>query len=117
MQNEQDRRKLKRRHLIYYSRVYDRATGKLMGHLMDITPEGIKLISEEPIPNNIQFQFRMDLPEDIIAKPYMFFDALSVWCAPDINPDFYNTGFRVFNMNSKDAELIDHMIEEYGFRD
>jgi hypothetical protein len=88
-----------------------------MGHLMDITPDGIKLISEEAIPVGKTFQFRMDLPEDIMAKPFIFFDALSVWTAPDINPDFYNTGFRVFNMDTKDIELIDHMIDEYGFRD
>ena len=104
---QSDRRKLKRRHLIYYSRVYDRANGKLMGHLMDITAEGVKLISEEPIEINQTFQLRMDLPEDIIAKPYIFLDAKSMWCSPDINPDFYNTGFRVYNMDPKDVELID----------
>ncbi len=112
-----ERRKLKRRHLIYYSRVYERATGKLMGHLMDITSEGIKLISQEAIPTETTFSLRMDLPEEIMAKSIVFFEAYSVWCTPDINPDFWNTGFRVLNMDAHDVELIDHMIDEYGFRD
>lgn len=113
----EERRKLRRRHVIYYSRVYDRGSGELIGHVMDITPEGIKLISEQSIPINKRFQFRIDLPEEILAKEYMFFDAESVWCAPDVNPDFYNTGFRVFDMIADDIEFLNRMIDETGLRD
>lgn len=112
----EERRKLKRRHLLYYSRVFDRVTGKQLGHIMDITAEGIMLISDEPIPVDETFHLRMDLPEDILSRPHLQFDAHSVWCQPDINPDFYNTGFRV-NLASHDIALIERMIVEYGFRD
>jgi hypothetical protein len=112
-----ERRNLRRRHIIYYSRVYERSTGELIGHVMDITPEGIKLISEQPIPLQKRFHFRIDLPDDITLKEYMFFEAESVWSAPDVNPDFYNTGFRVFKMSSEDAAFLTRMIDETGLRD
>ncbi|MFZ6026927.1 MAG: PilZ domain-containing protein [Chloroflexota bacterium] len=113
----EERRKLRRRHVIYYSRVYERSTGELIGHVIDITPEGIKLISEQPIPVETHFHFRIDLPEEIMGRGYMFFEADSIWCAADANPDFYNTGFRVNGMDEQDVIFLNRMIDETGLRD
>jgi hypothetical protein len=115
--NPQDRRKLKRRHVIFYSRVFDRKSGALLGHLMDITVEGLMLISDYPLETGITYHLRMDLPEDVMAKAYLTFDALCLWCRPDINPAFYNAGFKVLDMQQDDVDLIENMIDEYGFRD
>ena len=54
-----EKRKLNRRHLIYYLRVFDRDTSILIGHLVDITAEGIMLISEDPIETDNIFQLKM----------------------------------------------------------
>lgn len=113
----EERRKLRRRHVIYYSRVYERSTGELIGHVIDITPEGIKLISEQPISINTHFHFRIDLPDEIMGREYMFFEAVSIWCTEDVNPDFYNTGFRVGNMEAQDIVFLNRMIDETGLRD
>jgi hypothetical protein len=112
-----DRRKLKRRHVIFYSRVFDRNSGALLGHLMDITIEGLMLISDYPHnPGNI-YHLRMDLPEDVMTKAYLSLDAQCLWCRPDINPAFFNAGFKVLNMLQEDIDLIESMIDEYGFRE
>jgi hypothetical protein len=84
---------------------------------MDITIEGLMLISENPLTTNITYHLRMDLPEDVMTKAYLSFDAYCLWCKPDINPAFYNAGFRVINMARDDIDLIENMIDEYGFRD
>ncbi len=112
-----DRRRLKRRHVIFYSRVFDRNTGALLGHLMDITVEGLMLISDSPLDAGTNYHLRMDLPEDVKAKPYLSFDAICLWSRPDINPAFYNAGFKVLNMTQDDIDLVENMIDEYGFRD
>jgi len=112
-----ERRKHKRRHIVFYSRVFDRNSGALLGHLMDITIEGLMLISDTPLPTGSTYHLRMDLPEDVMTKAYLSFDADCLWCRPDINPAFYNAGFRVLNMKQEDVDLIENMIDEYGFRD
>ncbi len=112
-----ERRKLKRRHIVFYSRVFDRNSGALLGHLMDITVEGLMLISEYPLTTGATYPLRMDLPEDVMTKNYLSFDADCLWCRPDINPAFYNAGFKVLNMKPEDIDLIENMIDEYGFRD
>ncbi len=45
----EERRKIKRRHLLYFGRVYDETARKLLGYLVDITESGFMLLSEEPI--------------------------------------------------------------------
>ncbi len=116
-QSQEDRRKLKRRYLMFYSRVYDRKNGKMLGYLADMTIEGAMVISEEPIPTDEVYRLRIDLPEDIYGKAYMNLEAHSVWSKPDVNPNFYMTGFQLLNVSSEDREIIQRIIQDYGFRD
>jgi hypothetical protein len=113
----QEKRKLKRRHLIYYLRVFDRNTDDLIGHLVDITPEGAMLISDRPIETNTVFQFRMALPREIIRREHLYFDAESLWCQKDVNPSFYNTGFRFVKVSRDHLVIIDQLLDDFGFRD
>ncbi len=110
-------RKVKRRHLIYYLRVYDRNTGVLIGHLADITTDGIMLVSEAPIKTEVGFNFKMTLPAELEGSRDITFNASSVWCQKDVNPDFYATGFKISNIENKDLELIEILIDSFGFRD
>ncbi len=112
-----EKRHLKRSHLIYYLRVFDQASSQILGHLVDITPEGAMLISEKPIPTGIRYQLRMVLPAEIFGRDHLDFDAESLWTKRDINADFHDTGFRLMNVEVKDIAIISRLIDEYGFRD
>ena len=112
-----ERRKFKRRYMMYYSRIFDRKNGSVIGYLVDLTPEGAMVISEEPINPGEIFRLRMDLPEDISDKACLDFQARSVWCKPDIDPHFYGTGFQILDLKGEDIQIIERMIQEYGFRD
>jgi hypothetical protein len=111
-----EKRKFKRRYLMYYVRVFDVYTGELVGNLVDITPQGAKLVSKASIPTNRVFQLKMELSEDIADKPYLEFTAKSLWCQPDIDPRLYNTGFQLLDVAPQDVEIIQRIIDTYGFR-
>lgn len=111
-----EKRSLKRRHLFFYLRIFNRKDGNLIGYLGDITPEGIMLISEKPLETNRFFKLRMDLPGTSTAKR-LEFEAKSIWCQPDVNPDFYDIGFQLLDMSKRDAATIGDLISDYGFRD
>jgi len=108
-------RALKRRHLIYYLEVYDDATGTLLGHLVDITSEGIKLVSKAPIAAGKDFQLRMQLPEHYFEDRVLRFEAVSLWSSNDVNPDFYDTGFRVTWKDRRAAEIVADLVQQFGF--
>lgn len=113
----EDRRKLKRRYIMFYSRVFDRSTGLLIGYLSDITTEGTMIISEEPIATDKTYRLNMDLPEDVFGKGHLTFIAKCVWSKPDVNPNFFMSGFQLENIDPLDVQIIQRIIEDYGFRD
>ncbi len=113
----QERRNLKRRHLLYYLRVFDAATGVLLGKLVDISADGMMLISEQAIELDRCFQLEMDLPANEGITERISFTARSAWCREDINPDFYDTGFQIVKLDPGTSQLIERLIDHFGFRD
>ena len=110
-------RRLSRKHLIFYLRVFDRKTDEVIGHLVDITTKGVMLISEKPLKANTIFQLRMTLPVETMGSKQLSFDAKSAWVKKDINPDFYITGFEIQSIKPNDINVIEQLIKEFGFQD
>jgi hypothetical protein len=110
-----DARKLKRRNLIVYLRVYDRATDSLLGHLVDITREGLMLLSEDPIEIGVVFQLRIDLGESRRLPRYLELEARSKWSGTDVNPRFIDTGFELEEPTAETLRSIDRMVADLGF--
>lgn len=108
-------RTLKRRHLIYYLEVYDQNSGDLLGHIVDITTKGIKLVSKQPLETGKIYKLQMLLPEDYFHERSVKFEAESLWSSNDINQDFYDTGFKVLHMNKKVSDIITTLINQLGF--
>jgi len=107
-----------RRHLVFYLRIFDGLSSRVLGHLMDISPSGLMLLCDEPVAVNEEYRMRMRLPEEISENNNeIIFKAVSRWCKKDDNPDFYVTGFQVQEMDNKTKELITHLIDEFGFVD
>lgn len=108
-------RSLERRHLIYYLEVYDDDCNEMIGRLVDITTRGIKLVSKNIIPNNRKYSLRMMLPEGYFHTREIHFNAQSIWSSNDVNPDFYDTGFEVINLDREQRKIIRQLIELVGF--
>ncbi len=113
----EDKRKVDRRFLLYYMRVYDAATRQQIGHLVDITPRGIMIVGDHPLPEGQTTRLRVEVTEEVADKPFMEFSVHSKWTEPDIIPSMYNTGFEILDLTPEDSEIIRHIIEEFGFRD
>lgn len=110
-------RKMPRRHLIYYLRVFDRSSGDLVGHLVDITTEGLMLVSERPLEARKVYHLRMDLPPEVCGKEHLSFDAGCLWSNNDVNPAFYDNGFKLMQVDSREATCIEDLIAMYGFKE
>ena len=112
----EERRRIKRKYMVFFGRVFDRRSGQLLGNVADITPEGVMVISTQPLPIAQVFRLRLDLPEPIFGVDHLDLQAESLWSTPDIDPSHYNTGFKLLNISPEDAVLIDKIIQEYGIR-
>jgi hypothetical protein len=112
-----ERRKIKRRYLMYYVRVYDATSRQQIGNLVDITALGAMVLSDTPIPVKQSLRLRVELTEDVAEKPFMEANMRVTWCHPDIDPALYNIGFQIEKIAAADKKIIQRIVEIYGFRD
>lgn len=112
-----ERRRLARKYLMVYSRVFSRDTGKIMGYLADLSPRGAMIISDDPLPIDSPQHLRFDLPDPPrFATDFININARVAWCQPDIDPAFYNIGFEFGTVTHEQLKVIEEMIEMYEFR-
>ena len=105
----------KRRQLIFYSEVLDKKKKAIAGHLIDISTSGIKLLTENEVKTDRVFTFEVTLPYEIEGRKVLEFEAKSIWCKKDVNPDYYAAGFEIEKIDLADEKIIVELMLEYGF--
>jgi hypothetical protein len=110
-------RKFKRRHLIYYLEIFDDESGDLLGHLVDLTVNGLKMVSREEIKTGRNIRLRLMMPEEYCQDRQVVFDAKSMWCRPDVNPEFHATGFSAPELSQETRKMFMIMINQVGFNE
>ena len=116
-EQRKERRQIERWHLVFYLRVFDGMGTKVLGHIVDISSKGVMLISDDPIPVGEKFRLRMRLPAEIANKDELIFNAASLWCKQDVNPDFFITGFQINNMDEEATRYILCLIDDFSIHD
>lgn len=109
-----EKRKLERRHLLYYLRIWDADNDRMLGHLADVSTDGFMLVSEEKIDNDKKFNIEMRLPSIAGETEAVAFAATSCWSTNDVNQMFYDTGFKFSDISEENVARIVSIIEEYG---
>ena len=111
------RRSIRRRHLIYYLRVWDVDAKTMLGHVVDITTDGMMLISDKPIELNKKFNLEIRWQDEHGKAKHISFEAESRWDSTDVNAAFCDTGFKILNEGIESLAPIRELIDEYGFND
>jgi hypothetical protein len=88
-------------------------TGKPMGRVVNVTSDGLMLVSQTPIPPDRQFVLRLVLPRVVGGKWDLEVDARSVWFRPDDNPNYYRIGFEFRNIGGEDAYLLENVMHTF----
>ncbi|MDK1029010.1 MAG: PilZ domain-containing protein [Anaerolineae bacterium] len=112
-----ERRKLERKYLIVYSRVFERNKGKMLGYLGDLSISGAMIISEHKQEENSVLPLRFDLPDvHLFDVDHLNISARIAHCDPDLNPAFYNIGFEFLDLTELQKKTITQMMDAYEFR-
>lgn len=108
-------RQVERKYIVFYLRVFDGMSRKVLGHLVDISEKGIMMISDTPIEVNESFRLRMSLPAQLKDSSEVLFTATSRWCKQDENPDFYLSGFYLHDLEVETENVIRRLIVDFGY--
>jgi hypothetical protein len=113
----QELREISRKYLVFYLRIYDGMSNKILGHLVDISEKGLMLICDNPIPENENYRLRMRLPTTMKERNEILFDATSRWCKSDSNPDFFLAGFQMYELQKSNKDLILALIKDFSYNE
>jgi len=112
-----NQRKLKRRYLVYYLRVFERKTGEVLGHLVDITEGGVMLMRENKLETGKMYSMRLRWRTSEGKLQVVDFEGECRWCRPDINPDFFDAGFSISPKDEETLRTIRNLIGDLGMPD
>lgn len=107
-----NQRMMRRHYLIYYLRVFDRDTGAVIGHLVDITPKGIMIIRDAPLEVGTVMKLRLRWRSSVGRLQFADFEGECRWCHPDVNPDFYGAGFAITAGSEEHIKAIAELISD-----
>ncbi len=111
-----ERRKVKRSNSVFYLEVFEEETKSFVGRLINITKDGMMLESQEPIEVKKGYRLCMELPNSLVSKPKITFDAKSVWCRKEGDFETYNAGFQLQNLDTKVAKKVNELMEKFKLR-
>ncbi len=114
-EGKKDLRQVDRWYLVFYLRVFDGMSRKIFGHLVDISGNGIMLISDNPVEVNEDYRLRMSLPSQMKERNEIIFSATSRWCKSDANPDFYLIGFQIHDLEQATRDLVANLIKDFSY--
>jgi hypothetical protein len=113
-----ERRKTKRRSISYYLRIVDVSSNQVIGHLADITSQGLKIDSQKAIPVPRDMRLRIYTTTDVADKDYIEFMASTRWCKIDpLEPSLYDIGFEIIRIDSRDADIVQRIVDKYSARE
>lgn len=106
-----DERNQERWLLVNNLRVYNAETNDILGHLVNVTTEGIMLISEKPLVVDADFELKMAIPSDD-GTSNIDLDARSIWTKADEDPHFYKSGLQFTLCSEESRHAIAELIEK-----
>jgi hypothetical protein len=109
----EERRKSVRRAPNDYFLVFDRENDRFIGRVLNMSMDGVMLVSMEPVKVPAEYTCRMALPEKIDDCNQIIFDAESIWSRRNENSNMYETGLKLKNVSSNDREIIRELLQRW----
>lgn len=89
-------------------RVYNRATGKPIGRLANLSAKGAMLVTKGPVRESNVLKCRVDLEQPILGQKAVLFDAECLWSRKNVKAGWWESGY-CLKVTGVDAELIQYL--------
>jgi hypothetical protein len=108
-------RRIDRLQLHYFLQVFNRLTDKPIGFLGNVSEDGLMLISQLPMMVDVDFELRLKIPMADGTLVPVDLTATCLWSREDINPQHYDSGFKVSEASREYPQLINSLLLYFSF--
>lgn len=113
----QEKRKLVRKHPVYYLKAIDRQTEENLGYLIDINVQGLMLAGKSAMPVGITRSIIIHLPRELKDQKVIFLKVTSIWSEFDPVLEKFKSGYQIVDHTPEEKEKIEILIKDYGFKE
>lgn len=107
-------RRLQRKELNQVIPVHDVINGGVFGELVNITTEGIMVMTENEVETQAIFQLSLELPEPLIGSTRILLGADCLWCRSAENFSRYWAGLQIIDASEQALEQVEALIDLYA---
>jgi hypothetical protein len=102
-----DHRRNKRKRAHHAIAVNDAISGQQIGHVGNLSVDGMLLISSRKLPEDALFQFNFELPGGAASRPHPIeLGVHEQWCEQANVPGQFWTGFRIIDIGPEDYSAL-----------
>lgn len=107
MENSRHRPRKNTPHVV---KAYDNTNGDFIGRVVDITADGMMIVTRDLVTTGREFQLRIILPVMVQHKTDVVVNGQVVWSEPDTNPDYCRIGIKFSNLDGADGYLLEDVM-------
>ena len=107
-----DRRKHLRSNLSQGFQVFDRSTGTPIGHVGNVSQDGILVVTKQRVEPGTHLECRMVFPEEVMGTSQMVFDAQVKWCNAGRDVGTYFVGLQFRNITPDEIDTITLLLKD-----
>ena len=108
----EDYRHRPRKNTPHVVKAFDAEHGGYVGRVVDITADGLMLVTKAPFTQGLVLNLRIILPVMAHNKTDVVVEARVVWSGTDSNPAFYRTGIQFVNLSGEDGYLLEDVMHK-----
>lgn len=107
-------RKFERAELNQPITIVDTINGGSFGELINVSVDGIMVMTQNEIPTHSIYQLALELPIDIEGSRRVELGADCLWCRKAENFHRYWAGFQIIDTSDLASRQISHLIDQYA---
>ena len=108
----EDYRHRPRKNTPHLVKAIDLESGRAMGRIVDITADGMMLVSDTNVVPGRHYNFRINLPVMVHHRTDVCLEAKCVWSNKDEGGKFYKAGFKFINLPGEDGFLLEDVMHK-----
>ena len=98
-------------------RIFDMASGILLGYTADLSVGGMRVVSDRPIPTGQAFRLWLEIHCTLGERTRALLDAESIWTHSTVRRDSYESGLRITDATPEAKKGIKALLNDIAGSD